>query len=236
MQGLTEEHKRQRLEFCHNIQARLRDNPNLLNSIMFTDEATFTTNGMFNRKNKHYWATQNPHKIQAVKIQGRNSLNVWCGIMGDKVIGPLIFQGSLTGQRYLEFLENQIEELLEEIPLAQYNNSIWHQDGAPAHNTIPVRDFLNNRYGVWIGRNGPIRWPANSPDLTPLDVFLWGYLKNKIYYNRPVSINIIEQRLREEISLLNRYHSEFTREAVNHKLRINIRDCIENNGGYIENK
>ncbi|KAJ4451451.1 hypothetical protein ANN_02913 [Periplaneta americana] len=33
----------------------------------------------------------------------------------------------------------------------------------------------------WIGRNGPIAWTARSPDLTPLDFFLWGCMKEKMY-------------------------------------------------------
>jgi hypothetical protein len=35
--------------------------------------------------------------------------------------------------------------------------------------------------GRWIGRGGPIAWPPRSPDLTPLDIFLWGYVKNTVY-------------------------------------------------------
>jgi len=33
----------------------------------------------------------------------------------------------------------------------------------------------------WIGRRGAIKWPPRSPDLTPLDYFMWGYLKERVY-------------------------------------------------------
>ncbi|KAJ8866317.1 hypothetical protein PR048_032160 [Dryococelus australis] len=33
----------------------------------------------------------------------------------------------------------------------------------------------------WIGRGGPIAWPACSPDLTPLDYLLWSHMKGHIY-------------------------------------------------------
>ena len=33
----------------------------------------------------------------------------------------------------------------------------------------------------WIGRGGPTSWPARSPDLTPLDFFLWGAIKERVY-------------------------------------------------------
>ena len=35
--------------------------------------------------------------------------------------------------------------------------------------------------GVWIGRGGPIAWPPRSPDLSPVDFFLWGFLKGLLY-------------------------------------------------------
>ncbi|EFN79901.1 hypothetical protein EAI_14953, partial [Harpegnathos saltator] len=39
-------------------------------------------------------------------------------------------------------------------------------DGAPAHFSRIAREYLNNNYiNRWIGRGGPIAWPARSPDL-----------------------------------------------------------------------
>lgn len=236
VQGLTENNIQQRLEFCLNISRRLHGNADFLNKIFFTDEATFTTSGMYNRKNKHFWSSTNPHKFQEVKTQGRSSVNVWCGLFAGKIFGPLIFRGSLTGVRYLHFLENDIEHLLEELPIYDYNSIIWQQDGAPAHNVLPVTNYLNNRYNLWIGRRGPIQWPANSPDLSPLDIFLWGYLKNRIYYNRTQNIQVLEDKIRHDIRILNRDHPNFIIDTINSKLRGNIQKCIRNGGGYIENQ
>ena len=55
-------------------------------------------------------------------------------------------------------------------------------DGAPAHWGLIVRETLHAEFpDRWIGRDGPIMWPARSPDITPLDFFLWGYLKTKVF-------------------------------------------------------
>ena len=35
--------------------------------------------------------------------------------------------------------------------------------------------------GRWIGRGRPVAWPPRSPDLTPLDFFLWGHIKSLVY-------------------------------------------------------
>jgi len=35
--------------------------------------------------------------------------------------------------------------------------------------------------GHWIGRCGSQEWSPRSPNLTPLDFYLWGHLKAKVY-------------------------------------------------------
>lgn len=36
----------------------------------------------------------------------------------------------------------------------------------------------------WIGRNGPLPWPPRSPDITPLDFFLWAFAKDLLYQTK----------------------------------------------------
>jgi hypothetical protein len=43
-------------------------------------------------------------------------------------------------------------------------------------------------------RDGPITWPLRSPDIKPLDFFLWGYVKD-IVYKTPLS-SLDELKLR----------------------------------------
>ena len=62
---------------------------------------------------------------------------------------------------------------------------IFQHDGAPAHFSRRVREFLNAHYpDRWMGRGGPIIWPARSPDLNVIDYFLWGYIKNLVDHRR----------------------------------------------------
>ena len=32
-----------------------------------------------------------------------------------------------------------------------------------------------------VSKRGDINWPTRSPDLSPIDVFLWGYLKSIVF-------------------------------------------------------
>ena len=47
-----------------------------------------------------------------------------------------------------------------------------------------VRNYLNEQFlGTWIDA-GVAEWPARSPDLTPLDFFFWGVLKDRVYAHK----------------------------------------------------
>ena len=72
--------------------------------------------------------------------------------------------------------------LLEDVPLQVCQNMWFQHNGAPPHFIRAVRDHLVRRFGqTWIGCGGSIAWPAHSPDLTPLDYFLWGHIKSLVY-------------------------------------------------------
>ena len=89
------------LEFCH----WLRTNRQLLPWILFTDEATFTRNGINNTCNSHRCSHENPHGTVEINFQRRFSSNVWCDMIDYMLIGPVILDGRLTGQNYIDFCE-----------------------------------------------------------------------------------------------------------------------------------
>uniref|UniRef100_V5GU21 Transposable element Tc3 transposase n=1 Tax=Anoplophora glabripennis TaxID=217634 RepID=V5GU21_ANOGL len=120
--------------------------------------------------------------FKRTNFQHRFSVNVWAGIVNGILIGPHILPDRLTGEEYLNFLQNHLPNLLEEVPINIRQNMWLLQDGAPPHFRRDVREFLDNTFpNRWIGRNGPVAWPPRSPDLTPCDFFLWGYMKNLVF-------------------------------------------------------
>ncbi len=42
-------------------------------------------------------------------------------------------------------------------------------------------------------------WLARSPDLTPLDFFLWAYLKNSEYLNKPTTVDKLQTEIEAQI-------------------------------------
>ncbi|GFW01025.1 uncharacterized protein TNCV_1762631 [Trichonephila clavipes] len=43
-------------------------------------------------------------------------------------------------------------------------------------------------------------WPPRSPDLTPADFWLWGYLKSRVYLSGPSSLSELKDAIRREVS------------------------------------
>lgn len=95
-----------------------------------------------------------------------------------------------------------------------------------------VSNFLNGKYNLWIGRHGPIHWPANSPDLTPLDNFLWGYLKDRVYCNRTHNLISLRQKIELEILNLNNEYPFYISNAIR-KLNELYQECFNNGGSYV---
>ncbi|EFN66426.1 hypothetical protein EAG_01870, partial [Camponotus floridanus] len=163
-----------RRRFCENFLRRIDRDPRFLSRIIFSDESLFTREGIFNSHNMHLWSDENPRVTRVRNFQIRWKLNIWAGIMGTEILGPIILPDILTSAAYIDLLKNDLPDFLEEVPLLDRNKIIFQQDGAGPHNARIVTNYLNNEFpGRWIGRYGPIRWPPRSPDLNPLDFFLW---------------------------------------------------------------
>lgn len=161
--------------FCNWFLQRCGEDRQFYKKILWSDESSFSNRGMFNRKNNHYWSHENLFRNFPRNPQRRFSVNVWCGIIERKIVGPVFFHGNLTGARYLQMMQNVIEEFLDDCNLEDRPQIFLQQDGAPAHNYRLVTDWLNETFNDrWIGTGGPVLWPPRSPDLTPLDFFFVG--------------------------------------------------------------
>jgi len=103
-------------------------------------------------------------------------------MLGNKLIGPYVFDNNLTGNAYEVLLRNELPGLKEDIPLMILSQMYFQHDGAPPHFTLHERDYLNDFFpNHYLCRGGPIPWPPSSPDLTPLDYYLWGHMKTLVY-------------------------------------------------------
>lgn len=229
---LKEGDEYKRLDYCYWAQGNFLNDRDFLRKILFTDEAMFTTNGIVSSQNCRYWSTENPHWVINCKDQYSQKVNVWCGILGDRIIGPFFFNNTINAERLLNFFDNELWEIIENLPLNVRQEMYFQLDGASVHNSWMVRGWLNEHFPLrWIGRNSPYeQWPPRSPDITPMDFYFWGTVKNKVYKSRPRNRQELCERIRQachEISI-----PELRRVANNNRKR--IEKCIRIEGGQVE--
>ena len=78
----------------------------------------------------------------------------------------------------------------------------------------------------------PTLWPANSPDLNPVDCSIWSVFQERIHRSRIVGVEKLKQRLvTERANLDHRIISE----AVG-QWRARLSGCVRANGGHFEYK
>ena len=141
-----------------------------------------------------------PNLMYKVSHVHSPKVNMRCGIMCNRVIGLFFFhETTITADIYLDLLTEYVaSQLIDSQP-----TFIFQKDGEPPHRGLPVRQFLNKTFlDRWIGRDRPISWPPRSPDITPLDFFLWGYVKDIMYRTKVRDITDLKQRISYAIATI----------------------------------
>lgn len=158
---------------------------------------------------------------------------MWAGIVNDFLIGPYLLPTRLSGGSYLIFLKEVLPQLLHDVPIAIRNRMWFQHDGAPAHFSIDVRNYLNATFGArWIGRGGPVPWPPRSPDLSSLDYFLWGHLKHLVYETPVDSDEDLVARISVAAACVREIPGIF--ERVRQSLHRRCQACIHTGGRNFE--
>ena len=72
--------------------------------------------------------------------------------------------------------------------------------GAACHTAEATLDVLLPVFEDRIfSRRADVVWPPRSCDLTPLDYYLWSAVKDKCYADKPETIDVLKDNIREAI-------------------------------------
>jgi len=72
----------------------------------------------------------------------------------------------------------------------------------------------------WTGRDGPTPWPPRSPDIIPLNFFLWRYVKDKVFSTPVPDITNLKARLTDGIATITEDMLENTRREIDYRLDV----------------
>jgi hypothetical protein len=126
------------------------DEPEFFNRVLWYDKAGFARDGMMNLQNLHVWAEENPYPTRSSSFQHRFSVNVLAGIVDDHLTGPYVMEDRIGCAQYLNFLQETLPILTDDLPLNVRQDMSYQLDGAPAHLTRPVRVtwYFNRKVNV----------------------------------------------------------------------------------------
>ena len=117
-------------------------------------------------------------------------VNMWCGIMNTFILDLYFFEEvtdsdlqtcAATRAHYLDMFTHYA------IPKWQWQNALsefmWMEDGTPPHVGSSVKRLLSQQFDDrLVSHYFPFLWPPRSPDLTPMDFWLWRYVKSKVHH------------------------------------------------------
>ena len=113
-------------------------------------------------------------------------VTVWCGFWAGGVIGPYFFEETgrtaiVNGARYRNAITRFFLSKFDDIDVTD----IWfRRDDATCYTANETIQLPHETFPV-LSRFYDQNWPPGSCDLTPLDFFLRGYSKRKIYATIP---------------------------------------------------
>ncbi|GFU88544.1 uncharacterized protein TNCV_4442211 [Trichonephila clavipes] len=177
--------------------------PDFHKRILFSDEAHFWLNGYVNKQNCRIWSEANPQVYVETSLHPEK-LTVWCALWAGGIIGPYFFKNdeghnvTVNGDRYRAMITNF---LIPELNNHDVQELWFQQEGVTCPTARATIDLLKDTFGDrLISRFGPVNWPPRSCDLTPLDYFLWDYVKSLVYADKPQTLVHLEDNIRRVIA------------------------------------
>lgn len=184
------------------IETHFKNGESVTATLRASGEAHFHLAGCVNKQNCRYWESENLRELHQKSLHSPK-VTVWCALSSIGIIGPYFFQdGGVTvtvnSNRYCGMLENflrpKIEELNEEHrwPWEILVSARWCRCLRAILQEMFLRQVVSLRE--------PIQWPTHSPDLSPWDFFLWGYLKAEVFKHCPRTLEDLTTAIEEGVA------------------------------------
>ncbi|GBL80567.1 hypothetical protein AVEN_225258-1 [Araneus ventricosus] len=139
-----------------------------------------------------------------------------------------------VGVKKPNFIEKSLFNKLkgeDDLPLSDLRNVWFQHDGAPPHKVSNVQQDIRDTFQQQvIGYGGCAEWPPRSSDLNPLDFFLWGYIKQRVYATPPPIFQELQNRITDACASV----SPAMLNNVQREVQSRVQMCIVAEGHHFE--
>lgn len=229
-QMLNQRTKRARKERCQALLQRFT--PDKLDRILFSDEKLFQVEAKWNTQNNRVYGKSVKELPEGVNKMQRTqhpaSVMVWAGVsaMG-KASLVFVDQGvKIRKENYIaDILEPHVRPLTHDL----FKNGEWwfQQDSAPAHKALTTQNWCQDNLPGFIST---AEWPASSPDLNPMDYYVWSKLEQMACSRNHPNVESLKRSLVKAWSDL---PMEEVRAAI-HSWRGRLSACVKAKGSCFE--
>ena len=234
-QKLTNVHKEKRLAISNWFLSKIESSKSFLAHLWTSDEAHFHLDGTVNSKNNVYWGSERPSEVTQKPLHSKK-VTAWAAISMKGLIGPLFFEdengatATVNTDRYIVILEAFWKELEEHYK--GYIPKFWfQQDGATPHTSNKSLEWVQKHFkNRVISLKTTHEWAPHSPDLSPPDFYLWGYLKDRVYAKKPRTLIELKKNIQDEMNSI----TTATRKSVMQNFVLRLEKCANLRGGHLE--
>lgn len=107
----------------------------------------------------------------------------------------------------------------------------FQQDGATCHTARKTFQLLREKFAGRVNsRFGDRNWHPRSCDLTPFEIFLWVFLKSKVYITNPTTIQTLKGKIERRIGEIER---DVCRIVMENFIK-RVRTCQQSRGGHLQ--
>jgi hypothetical protein len=162
------------------------------------DEAWFYLSNADGQRSVQYISREKTKKSASVftKPSHPKGVMVFMGMSYNGLTTPIFVEpGAKINKEY--YIKNCLKPLFREAKkLYPHGNWIFHQDSAPSHTAQKTLKFIRSQGVTFVE---PSQWCPNSPDLSPCDYFLWGYLKTQMAQQTVTTIKQLKKLIRRTV-------------------------------------
>ena len=194
----------------------------------FSDEKNFDQDQKNNRRNDR-WLCADPSEVPRVMHTKFPATVMVLGVVSSEghVMPPYFFPQGLrvNAAGYLDVLKAVVKPWIDKV--SNGRPYVFQQDSAPSHKAIVTQDWLSENFHDHVTPN---MWPPNSPDLNPMDYYVWSVVERETNRHPHNTIASLKAAIVQVMSEMNKDHLI----SACRRFRPRLEAVIEAKGGFIE--